>query len=437
MYSKCKESTFHKFLKSYLFTFSYSDFIYIFCPGFYLSYYDEAVQGNGQDWFAYTLYAGNGSDTIGDSYYNYDFQYQYDGGLQYYSYSDVQSVIIKFTVVKNQKIIGVKYCPLANQFGDVGIKLYRGATSVNELTDEKIFYEEGGGGAQEFAGYQNHWIGDNEDTFISEGETIFVKVTFDYPVKYAVAKALDWGDGSSIIENPQANETYLTVNGNTFDTSLSNATACIKVMAIDYTPPAAQPTVTSADDVTINLANGASLAQIESALNASHTVKVKFSDNAERNYTVLPGYGSNSTLCSSLYAQFIDKYPSYDPSNKSAQTYTITGLADLSDYNCSSEYPINVTVNIAEGLTVKTVNGIGISLPVGTTLDDFITKINESKTTMVKLSNNHRVNKTVLHEGYASFYDLFLAAYPGGFNSDSEVTYTIYGTVDLSDYGIT
>ncbi|MCR5344597.1 MAG: InlB B-repeat-containing protein [Lachnospiraceae bacterium] len=404
---------------------------------FYLSYYDEAVQGNGQDWFAYTVNISDRTCSHGELGYNYDFQYQYDGGLQYFSYSDVKSVIIKFTATKNQKIIGVKYCPLASQFGDTTVELYRGVTSVNDLTDGNRFWGLGWCPDNTYAGYQHFYWGDNKDTFISEGETIFVKVTFENPVKYAVAKALDWGDGSSIIENPQANETYLTVNGSTFDTSLSNATACIKVMAVDYTPPVTQPTVTSADDVTINLANGASLAQIESALNASHTVKVKFSDNAERNYTVLPGYGSNSTLCSSLYAQFIDKYPSYNPSNKSAQTYTITGLADLSDYNCSSEYPINVTVNIAEGLTVKTVNGIGISLPVGTTLDDFITKINESKTTMVKLSNNHRVNKTVLHEGYASFYDLFLAAYPGGFNSDSEVTYTIYGTVDLSDYGIT
>ena len=369
---------------------------------FYLSYYDQAVRGAGQDWFAYTVNVEN----------NYDYQYQYDGFVQGCSYTDVNEVIIKFTAVNNQKITGIRYCPLTDP-GVVSLRIYRGASSVNDLTDDKLICYGFGGSAWGYTGYLAYYLYDDAPV-ISEGETIFVKISFEYPVEYPLAKSIDWDDGSSITENAQANETYITYNGNTFDTSLINANACIKVMAVDYTPPAAPPTVTSADDVTINLANGATLAQIESALNASHIVKVKFSDNAERNYTVLPGYGSNSTLCSSL-----------------------TGLADLSDYNCSSEYPINVTVNIAEGLTVKTVNGIGISLPVGTTLDDFITKINESKTTMVKLSNNHRVNKTVLHEGYASFYDLFLAAYPGGFNSDSEATYTIYGTVDLSDYGIT
>ena len=174
----------------------------------------------------------------------------------------------------------------------------------------------------------------------------------------------------------------------------------------------------------LNLRNGISLDAFKTVLNDTHSINVGFTDCTSRIYIVKSAVSGNT-----IYDDFVEKYGAYDPSNRNAQNYTLTGVIDLEGLHGYNEQNVEIEINIAAasgggggggGSTTKRVTSIeavNIQIKNGTQVDEFKNNLKDRYTVLVKFSDNSSAVVPVspgfdsMGNQYGSFYEQFIATY--------------------------
>lgn len=150
---------------------------------YWLSYYDAAIAEAG----AWTTFTVSPAET-------YDYQYQYDGGLGLYGMADALEVAMAFSAKADQTMTGVRI----NTDGDAEtgvwtpitatVNVYKGIASPDKIEGAKAVYTQTTLVTE--PGYQT--IEFKKGLNISEGERIFVVVSFDHAVYYQCDGPFEW-----------------------------------------------------------------------------------------------------------------------------------------------------------------------------------------------------------------------------------------------------